>query len=68
MLAIPGGAFDGLGQLRLQDLNYNNLKTVNRNMFKHLSRLEILILTNNHLETIPGDNFDSLTQLKYLNS
>ena len=65
MLAIADGAFDALGQPTLLDLSNNRLKTVNHNMFKHLSRLETIDLIKNHLEMIPGDTFD-ITQQRNL--
>ena len=63
---IPGGAFDGLGQLRGLFLNGNRLKTLNRLTFSHLPKPIALHLKRNQIEAINDEAFDGLSQLKSL--
>ena len=57
--------FDNLAQLRQLSLEKNKLKSLDKELFKPLTSLDILILDHNYLEDINGV-FTVLTNLKYL--
>ena len=57
--------FDNLSQLRQLSLEQNKLKSLDKELFKPLTSLDVLILDHNYLEDINGV-FTVLTNLKYL--
>ena len=58
-------AFDELSHLKQLSLSHNRLKSIKKEVFAHLTSLEILILDYNFLEDINGV-FMVLDNLKYL--
>ncbi|KAG5668966.1 hypothetical protein PVAND_016871 [Polypedilum vanderplanki] len=47
------------------DLSYNDIKVIERNLFKYNEKLEVLVLKNNPLQHVHLNVFDHLRNLKY---
>jgi len=56
--------FAGLRNLRKLDLDRNQISTLSRGAFTHLSSLEIVHLGENRIEEIHGDTFILAKSLK----
>lgn len=66
LTAIQGCDFDGLTDLQLMSLRFNNLSSIGDGTFDELVRIEYLNLANNIITSLPSSIFSKLTQLKTL--
>ncbi|XP_075994424.1 toll-like receptor 18 [Genypterus blacodes] len=64
--AVHAGDLDRLPQLRILQLQFNNISHIDRNAFKHNLLLEHLNIFNNSLQEIPATALEPLSNLKQL--
>lgn len=64
---IVSTVFEGLDNLRILDLSFNLMKTIDPNVFSHTPKLERLDLSFNKLSNLNTEMFQYLNNLKYLN-
>lgn len=67
MVNIEGGAFAGLGSLRVLGLGHNRLSKFNSDVFQGAERLDKLDLSENFISEFPSVALKAFTALKHLN-
>ena len=65
--SLPGGVFDGLGNLRTLNILDNDVGSLPEGVFDDLAELRRLDLRANRLRELPSGPFDELVDLEYLN-
>ena len=65
-ITLQDGDFEGLSNLDVLYLHYNDLSSIPEDALDGLTGLEELFLYNNTLTTLPGDVFDDLSNLEEL--
>jgi hypothetical protein len=63
---IHAGDLRPFSKLRNLDLGYNRLEIIERNLFEHNERLEVVVLRGNPLKHVHPTVFDNILRLKYL--